>query len=89
MALLTNTTKEQVLDRLRPILSEMLGVPEHEVEPKADLVDDLGADSLDTVEIAMEVEEEFDVEFPDVDFDGVRTVDDLASLVLRRSRGDA
>ena len=51
--------------RVKEIIVEQLGVEEDEVTPKASFIDDLGADSLDTVELIMAFEEEFDVEIPD------------------------
>ena len=52
-------------ERVKKIIIEQLGVKEEEVKPEASFVDDLGADSLDTVELVMALEEEFDTEIPD------------------------
>ena len=52
-------------ERVKKIIVEQLGVKEEEVKPEASFVDDLGADSLDTVELVMALEEEFDTEIPD------------------------
>ncbi|WP_447980748.1 acyl carrier protein [Candidatus Nitrospira bockiana] len=61
-------------DRVKKIIAEQLGVDEEEVVPEASFVDDLGADSLDTVELVMAFEEEFDIEIPDEDAEKILTV---------------
>ena len=63
-----------VEDRVKKIIAEQLGVDEEEVVPEASFVDDLGADSLDTVELVMAFEEEFDIEIPDEDAEKILTV---------------
>jgi acyl carrier protein len=63
-----------VEDRIKKIIAEQLGVEEDEVVPEASFVDDLGADSLDTVELVMAFEEEFDIEIPDEDAEKILTV---------------
>ena len=63
-----------VEDRVKKIIAEQLGVDEEEVIPEASFVDDLGADSLDTVELVMAFEEEFDIEIPDEDAEKILTV---------------
>ena len=63
-------------DRVRKIVVEQLGVKEDEVTSTASFVDDLGADSLDTVELVMAFEEEFGVDIPDEDAEQMRTVAD-------------
>jgi acyl carrier protein len=63
-----------VEDRIKKIIAEQLGVEEDEVVPEASFVDDLGADSLDTVELVMALEEEFDIEIPDEDAEKILTV---------------
>ncbi|HEX3203302.1 MAG TPA: acyl carrier protein [Nitrospiraceae bacterium] len=63
-----------VEDRVKKIIAEQLGVDEDEVVPEASFVDDLGADSLDTVELVMAFEEEFDIEIPDEDAEKILTV---------------
>ncbi|MBI5410753.1 MAG: acyl carrier protein [Nitrospirae bacterium] len=63
-----------VEDRIRKIIAEQLGVEEDEVVPEASFVDDLGADSLDTVELVMAFEEAFDIEIPDEDAEKILTV---------------
>lgn len=63
-----------VSDRVKAIIVEQLGVDEAEVRPEASFTDDLGADSLDIVELVMAFEEEFDVEIPDDDAEKITTV---------------
>jgi len=61
-------------DRVRKIVAEQLGVKEEEVKAEASVVDDLGADSLDTVELVMALEEEFETEIPDEEAEKITTV---------------
>jgi acyl carrier protein len=61
-------------DRVKKIVVEQLGVAEDQVTPDASFVDDLGADSLDTVELIMQFEEVFDIEIPDEDAETITTV---------------
>ena len=61
-------------DRVRKIVAEQLGVKEEEVKAEASFVDDLGADSLDTVEVVMALEEEFETEIPDEEAEKITTV---------------
>jgi acyl carrier protein len=63
-----------VEERIKKIIAEQLGVEEDEVTPEASFVDDLGADSLDTVELVMAFEEAFDIEIPDEDAEKILTV---------------
>jgi acyl carrier protein len=63
-------------EKVKQIVVEQLGVEEGEVTPSASFVDDLGADSLDQVELVMAFEEAFDVEIPDEDAEKIRTVKD-------------
>ena len=61
-------------ERVKKIIGEQLGVEEEEVTPEASFVEDLGADSLDTVELVMALEEEFGIEIPDEDAEKILTV---------------
>ncbi|MDK2871655.1 MAG: acyl carrier protein [bacterium] len=65
---------EDILERLKNIVVERLGVEESEIRPDASFIDDLGADSLDIVELIMAIEEEFDIEIPDEDAEKLTTV---------------
>ncbi|MBW2236400.1 MAG: acyl carrier protein [Deltaproteobacteria bacterium] len=71
-------------DRVRAIVVGQLGVEADEVTPEASILDDLGADSLDVVELVMALEEEFDIEVPDDDVEGIRTVNDVQTYVASR-----
>ena len=70
-----------VEDRVKKIIVEQLGVKEEQVTPDASFVDDLGADSLDTVELVMALEEEFECEIPDEDAEKITTVQQAIDYV--------
>ncbi len=76
-----------VEDKVKQIIVEQLGVDEAEVTPNASFVDDLGADSLDTVELVMAFEEAFDLEIPDEDAEKIRTVQDAVQYISARAKG--
>jgi acyl carrier protein len=67
-------SQEEIFQKVKKIVSEQLGVEETEVKPEASFANDLGADSLDTVELVMALEEEFDIEIPDEAAEGIATV---------------
>ena len=69
------------LEKVTEIIVEQLGVKPEEVTPEASFVDDLGADSLDTVELVMAFEEEFGVEIPDEDAEKIQTVGDAVKYI--------
>jgi acyl carrier protein len=69
------------LEKIKAIIVEQLGVDETEVTPEAHFIDDLGADSLDTVELVMALEEEFGIEISDEDAEKIQTVDDVAKYI--------
>jgi acyl carrier protein len=68
-------------DRVKKIVVEQLGVKEDEVTPNASFVDDLGADSLDTVELVMALEEEFECEIPDEEAEKITTVQQAVDYI--------
>ena len=68
-------------ERVKKIVIEQLGVKEEEVKPEASFVDDLGADSLDTVELVMALEEEFDTGIPDEEAEKITTVQSAIDYV--------
>lgn len=68
-------------ERIKEIISEQLGVAEDSITMDTSFVDDLGADSLDLVELVMALEEEFDVEMPDNDVENIKTVSDAVSFL--------
>ena len=70
-----------VEERVKEIICEQLGVEEDEVNPTAKFIEDLGADSLDTVELVMAFEEEFDLEIPDEDAEKIVTVGDAIQYI--------
>ena len=70
-----------VVDRVKELVVEQLGVDAEEVTEEASFVDDLGADSLDIVELVMAFEEEFDLEIPDEDAEKIRTVGDAVEYI--------
>ena len=72
-------------DKVKSIVAEQLGVKEEEVTTEASFVDDLGADSLDTVELVMALEEEFETEIPDEDAEKITTVQQAIHYVKSRS----
>ena len=70
-----------LLEKVKGIIVEQLGVDESEVTPEAHFIDDLGADSLDTVELVMALEEEFGVEISDEDAEKIQTVGDVIKYI--------
>ena len=74
-------------DRVKKIVVEQLGVSEDQVTPNASFVDDLGADSLDTVELVMALEEEFDAEIPDDQAEKITTVKQAVEFIQANTSG--
>ena len=70
-----------IFETIAKIISEHLGHSVDDVQPDTSLVDDLGADSLDAVEVIMAIEEEFSIEIPDEKFETLETVQDIVDLV--------
>ena len=70
-----------VAEKVKSIIAEQLGVKIEEVKPEASFIDDLGADSLDTVELIMALEEEFNVEIPDEDAEKMTKVGDAIKYI--------
>ena len=75
-----------VEDKVKQIIVEQLGVDEAEVTANASFVDDLGADSLDTVELVMAFEEAFKIEIPDEDAEKIRTVQDAIDYIGKHAK---
>jgi acyl carrier protein len=74
-----------VFERVKRIIVERLGVEEAEVTPEASFKDDLGADSLDVVELVMELEDEFDLEISDEDAEKITTVGEVVNYIQSHS----
>ncbi len=74
-------------ERVTDIIVEQLGVSKEEIVKEASFIDDLGADSLDIVELVMAMEEEFDLEIPDEDAEKIQTIGDAISYVKDRTAG--
>lgn len=76
---------EEIMGKVKKIISEQLGVDEGEVNNESHFIDDLGADSLDTVELVMALEEEFGIEIPDEDAEKIQTVGDVQKYIEEHS----
>ena len=74
-------------EKVKQIIVEQLGVDEAEVTPNASFVDDLGADSLDTVELVMAFEEAFDIEIPDEEAEKIKTVKNAVDYINAHAKG--
>ena len=74
-------TQEEIFEKVKGIIVEQLGVTDTSVTTEASFIDDLGADSLDIVELVMALEEEFDMEIPDTDAEKVVTVGDVVDYI--------
>ena len=72
---------DEIFDKVKEVIIEQLGVTESAITPEASFIDDLGADSLDIVELIMALEEEFDLEIPDSDAEKVVTVGDVVEYI--------
>ena len=77
-----------VEDKIRTIIAEQLEVQEEEVVPEASFTDDLGADSLDLVELVMAMEEEFGIEITDEEAERIQTVQDAVNFIEERTSKD-
>jgi acyl carrier protein len=73
--------KMELIDKIKQIIADQLGIDEDEVVPDALFIDDLGADSLDIVELIMAFEEEFDLEIPDEDAEKIKTVQNVIDYI--------
>jgi len=74
-----------VFDKIKKIVVEQLGVEEDEIQKESSFIDDLGADSLDIVELIMALEEEFDLEIPDTEAEKITTVGDVVDYIKSHS----
>ncbi|NRB73475.1 MAG: acyl carrier protein [Verrucomicrobiales bacterium] len=76
----------QIEEKVKNIIVEQLGVSEDQVKPEAKFIEDLGADSLDTVELVMAFEEEFDITVPDEDAEKLTSVGEVTSYIDEQSK---
>ena len=74
-----------VLEKVKAILAEQFDVEEEKITAETDLQEDLGADSLDVVDLLMSIEDEFDIEVPDEDVENIKTVGNLVSYIEQNS----
>ena len=73
--------QDAILEKIKEVIVDQLGVDEETITMQASFIDDLGADSLDIVELIMALEEEFDVEIPDADAEKIATVSDVVEYL--------
>ena len=78
--------EQKVYDDIKKVVIEQLGVSESEVTREASFVDDLGADSLDTVELVMALEEAFGIEIPDEDAEKIKSIGDTITYVMSHKK---
>ncbi len=74
-------SSEEIFEKVKNIIVDQLGAAEDNISLESSFIDDLGADSLDTVELIMAIEEEFDIEIPDEDAEKVDTVNDVVEYI--------
>lgn len=79
-------SSEEILEKVKGIIVEQLGVADTAVTMEASFIDDLGADSLDIVELVMNIEEEFEIEIPDEDAEKIVTVGDVVNYIKERKQ---
>jgi len=78
--------EQKIFEDVKKVVVEQLGVSDSEVTREASFVDDLGADSLDTVELVMALEEAFSIEIPDEDAEKIKTIGDTVSYILSHGK---
>lgn len=83
-AKIPETKRQEILLKIKPIIAEQLDIAEDKIQPTSNITDDLGADSLDAVEIIMALEETFNIEIPDEDIDRIKTVEDVIVYLAGR-----
>ena len=77
---------EGIESKVKGIIAEQLGVGEDEIKPESSFIEDLGADSLDIVELVMAMEEEFEVEIPDEEAENIKTVKDAVGYIMEHRK---
>lgn len=75
---------EEIFSKVKDMVAKQLSIDVKEITPEASFLDDLGADSLDTVELIMSFEEEFDIEIPDDEAENIRKVKDVLSFIEKK-----
>jgi acyl carrier protein len=75
-------TQEEIFGKVKDLVSKQLSIDEKEITSDASFIEDLGADSLDTVELIMSLEEEFDIEIPDEEAEKIKTVQNVVDYIL-------
>jgi acyl carrier protein len=78
--------EQKIFEEVKKVVAEQLGVSEAEITREASFVDDLGADSLDTVELVMALEEAFGMEIPDEDAEKIKTIGDTITYVMAHGK---
>jgi len=78
--------EQKVFEEVKKVVVDQLGVSESEVSKESSYVDDLGADSLDTVELVMALEESFGTEIPDEEAEKIKTVGDTVTYILKHAK---
>jgi len=78
--------EQQVMEKVKKVVVDQLGVSESEVTKESSYVDDLGADSLDTVELVMALEESFGTEIPDEEAEKIKTVGDTVNYIIKHAK---
>lgn len=81
-------SNNDIAERVKKIIVEQLGIKEEEVKPEASFIEDLGADSLDTVELVMALEEEFGTEIPDSEAENITTVQGTIDYITKNMSND-
>lgn len=78
-------TNDEIFSKVKDLVSKHLNIDEKEVTKEASFIEDLGADSLDTVELIMSFEEEFNIEIPDEDAESIKTVDNVVEYIQKNA----
>jgi acyl carrier protein len=79
--------EQEIVAKVKKMIGSQLGKSEDEITPEASFIEDLGADSLDLVELIMSMEDEFGLEISDEDAEGIVTVQDAINYILERKKG--
>jgi acyl carrier protein len=82
-----SVTQEEIFGKVKDLVSKQLSIDEKEITSDASFIEDLGADSLDTVELIMSLEEEFDIEIPDEEAEKIKTVQNVVDYIQNHLNG--